>query len=649
MRYGDRQYWYAPDLDGEARSAAVRNLYDALRRQHAGFISDCRAWRMTYLGRELQTANWYDPKKRASQYILGHETKNLVDTLVARITRNPARPLYLTTAGDWGQRQRAKALGQFVWGVMRAADYPRKARRTFRDGMTCNIGFLKVCAPVGNETLPTLDRVMPWELLVDSLEARYGQPRSWLQYRAVDRGLLQAWFPEQAAALALEPALTTADPSYPNPDDLDLSQSDCLLVHEAWHLASGPDAGDGRHTIVCGRVTVVDEEWMRPRVPIAAVRWYDGEDGWFGAGVVEQSYAIQALIHRRMREIELAQNLIGRPVILAPAGSAVTDGELATNEIARVVHYSGPTPPTVTTPASMAGDIYDWLLQCRRQMYEEQGVTQMTASMELPASISSGEHLRLYENMQDTRHLEPAVAWEQFSLEVATLIIDEVEALAKEKGATSIVVRTGHRRTGWRRITWADVRMERDDYTVECLPVSALASSAAARQQQVDEWVQRGWIGTDEAMELLDFPDLDDARNRKLSHRRIAYQQMERILAEGEYDPPEPIQDLTVALEVAAATYLSALGEQAPDDRLELIRQYIEECLSWIEQAGMPIPPQMAQYARVAQIGGAAPMPLEGMPGGMPAEEPMPGAPDMEGAPMADMEGAPMAPGGAQA
>ncbi len=133
---------------------------------------------------------------------------------------------------------------------------------------------------------------------------------------------------------------------------------------------------------------------------------------------------------------------------------------------------------------------------------------------------------------------------------------------------------------------------------VTCLPVSSLASTAAAREQQIDDWIRRGWIDAEEGMDLADMPDLDEFRARKLSHRRIAYQQIGRILDENEWAPPEPIQDLAVAAEIASRSYLAAVADGAPKEALEMLRRYIEQCLLWLQQAQLPAPASLALYAR---------------------------------------------------
>ena len=59
---------------------------------------------------------------------------------------------------------------------------------------------------------------------------------------------------------------------------------------------------------------------------------------------------------------------------------------------------------------------------------------------------------------------------------------------------------------------------------------------------------------------------------------------MESILEDGEFVHPEPYQDLMLALKLSQTTYLQAKMDKAPEDRLEMIRRYIEACKRLIDK-----------------------------------------------------------------
>ena len=102
-------------------------------------------------------------------------TRGMVDSVQAKIAKNRPKPTVLTDGADFDLRQKAKRLDTYIWGQFHRTDAHAKGSLIFRDGETFGTGVLKVIdEDVDDKTGSiSVDRVLPWELLVDPLESTH--------------------------------------------------------------------------------------------------------------------------------------------------------------------------------------------------------------------------------------------------------------------------------------------------------------------------------------------------------------------------------------------------------------------------------------------------------------------------------------------
>jgi len=73
----------------------------------------------------------------------------------------------------------------------------------------------------------------------------------------------------------------------------------------------------------------------------------------------------------------------------------------------------------------------------------------------------------------------------------------------------------------------------------------------------------------------------------------------------GEYFPPEPYQNLENAVRKTQQAYLMYKVQGAPEDRLELLRQYMEDCKNLLERAQEEVPTPQQLTQQLAEQGAA--------------------------------------------
>lgn len=82
-------------------------------------------------------------------------------------------------------------------------------------------------------------------------------------------------------------------------------------------------------------------------------------------------------------------------------------------------------------------------------------------------------------------------------------------------------------------------------------------------------------------MELLGVdPDIESEVKLAASTLRLLDKTLSEMVEDGKYQHPEPYMNLTVAQLVSEQTYCMLKSENCPEDRLQLVRQWIGEIIT---------------------------------------------------------------------
>jgi len=236
--------------------------------------------------------------------------------------------------------------------------------------------------------------------------------------------------------------------------------------------------------------------------------------------------------------------------------------------------------------------VYSHLMTLRAQAFEEVGVSALDSSARKPAGLNSGASLREYSDIGSERFVLQGKRREEWYLDVVRLCLDE----AREMDGFSVDVPG---RSTKERIDWASVSLEDDAYFLQCFPAALLPTTPAGRVEKVQELIASGLVPREQALELLDIPDLDESRGRLLAGQDAARSQIASILDGFPAPVPEALDDLRAILQLGQATYLQERTAGAPEERLEALRQYL------MLAADMMRPPAAETVPEAAPIPGA--------------------------------------------
>jgi hypothetical protein len=497
-----------------------------------------------------------------SQRITYNLCQSVVDTLVSKIAKNKVVPMFLTEGGVWELQEQAKNLTKFTEGVFYQTKFHEKRVWAFRDACVWGTGILHVYADPDNKEV-CVERVLPHELFVDLIESLTEEPRSLYRVRILDRSVVADIYPDKAEEIA------KAMPA--NYQDIGgtATSADLITVSEAWHLPSGKDAGDGAYVVSTDDLVLYKEEYKKDYFPFVMLQYNKRLLGAFwGQGAVERLQNLQSEVNRLMILVQRSMWMGGSFKVLVENGSKVVSQHL-NNDVGAIIQYSG-TPPQYITPPMIQQDIYPYIDSLIAKGYQQEGVSQLSASSQKPMGLDSGKALRVYNDIEADRQLWIQQQIELFTIEATRQMIE----VAKELKSVKISYPA---RTFMETIEWKDVKLKEEQYVMKAFPTSSLPEEPAGRFQTIQEYMQAGLITPRTGKRLLDMPDIEMEEQLSNAQEDVLHKIIENMLYKGEYRAPEPFYDLQLAQSLTLQYYNWAEYMNAPDEKLQLLRRFLSQ------------------------------------------------------------------------
>lgn len=533
--------------------------------------------------------------------------QSCVDTLVSRITQSRPRPVFLTDNGDYKERTLAKQLNNFMVGELYQTHYYELASLMLRDAAVAGTGCLKIFE--GQDKRVMLERVLLTELLVDPNDGLYNDPRQLFQLKLIDREVLKDCFPEYKSIIQ------RAEQAYPEANgDADRTISDQVIVVEAWHLPSGPEAKDGKHIIACSEGMLMSEDYTKKKFPFVFLHYSPRMLGFWGQGLAETLLGTQVEINKLLMTISSAINLVGVPRVFLEEGSKVVKAHL-NNQIGSIVTFRG-TKPIYEVAPCMAPEIYAQLQRLVDYAYQQSGISTLAASAQKPAGLDSGAAMREYDDLQSDRFAALSKRYDNAAIEAAYLITDIAKDIAERDGRYETVYPN---KNSAKQIDLPDAKLLQDPFVIQCFDASSLPRDPAGRKQTVIEMTQAGMITMQEGRRLLDYPDLEQVDKLANAAEERILQVLDNIIEEGEYTPPDPFMDLGLAEQLVTQYYNLYTQAKLEEEKAQMLRDFFAQ-IQALKQAAMP-PPQALPGAAPGQA------PPQALPAARPVSDVLPNAP----------------------
>lgn len=509
------------------------------------------------------------PENRTKMNIIS----SMCDTTSAKISKMKPPINFITMRGDWAVQDRAKRLKLFVDGLFYRNKVYSLHQKMFKDGTVLDIGAVKHYRE-GNRICS--EAALGCELFVDSADAMYGTPRTLYQIRFINRKRMLKKFPKSAKEIL------AARSTFKSSEYQSQTRLDYILVVEAWHLPSTPEAGDGVHTISVDTGELFTGPWKRSYFPFTFFRWTDSIVGFYGQALADRLTGNQIQINKMLRVIDRSFHLGSQFKIFLEYGSRVPKEHL-NNDIGSIIYYAG-QPPTFATPQVVHPQFFDHLRWLISSSYEEAGVSALSAALRVPKGIDggSGRAISEYNDLETERFVIQAQRYEATFLDTAGQYVDLAREIAADGGDLEVEAES---KRFLDTIKWSEVALENNEFVIQMLPTAALPATFAGKIRRVEQLLDMGLASKQYARGLLELPDVEENQSLEDAEMEDIKKTAYEMLYEGKTFAPEPIQALPLAVTYMRSYYLRARLDGAPQNRLDLILDWISRADLMVNQA----------------------------------------------------------------
>ena len=363
--------------------------------------------------------------------------------------------------------------------------------------------------------------------------------------------------------------------------------SDQVLVVEGWHLKSGKNATDGRHTIACTSGIILDEAWDKDAFPFVFLPYSPRLLGFWAQGLAEQLMGTQIEINSLLYTISRAIKIVGVPRIFVEEGSKVSSSSF-NNDVGTIVKYRG-TKPVFEVAPCVPQELYAQLQRLIEYGYQQCGVSALDASSQKPAGLNSGEAIRSYDDISTDRLASLSKRYDNFFIDLTYQIVDLAKDIASRDGEYQTVYPN---KDGTKEINLPEMKLIQDPFVVQVFNQSSLPRDPAGRLQKIVEMTQAGMLSIKEGRRLLDYPDLDQVEKLSNASEERIYQLLDKIVEDGIFTPPDPFLDLQLATEITTQYYNLYAASKLDEERCQMLRDFFTQVQDLIQAATPPPPPQ---------------------------------------------------------
>lgn len=533
---------------------------------------------------------------------------NTIDTFHAKLCKPRIDPMCITEGANYYARKRAKQLQKAILGEFHESNVEAIKEKCILDMLVTDhgCGFAFVSSPFGKIQI---EHVPCEDVYFDEAECRYGNPRTMFRRWKIDRYQALELFAsppedEDEPDDRLYGSLKDREKFILNAPRADLVNTqaigdDQIILIEAWHLRSGPNAKDGRHVVALQGCTLLDEEYKRDRFQFAQMVGLRRPRSVYGRSVMRLLAPAQREHDITTTKLQNAHAMTGTHLAI-PRGANIDVREID-NEIATVFEYDGAQPPVVFNPDAVNPQFYSYRANIPQEMKQAIGLSDMSTSGQVPAGLSqaSGRALRVFQNAEDQRLILSHRAIERWVVEISWLIVEEARYLTEHNpDYTSRYVG----KNSAERLPWKELLGDKDDFVIRVAPASALSNDPAGRIDDAQQLLAMGIpnFGPEEAARVLDIGlDVQAETDLSLAPLESLHRKFASIIEKGRYIGPTPHDALKKGIGLAS-DYVNKL---MTDDNADEMSQAIEMLNQWIVDAqeleasmnpppAPPMPPQ---------------------------------------------------------
>lgn len=571
----DLPWWEVPREKGanpELANRVVQKCQDIERRQqsifdghrrhariYSGYLPQGMAWGVA------ATSNSRQPFEATKAVV-----RSVCDTATALIVRSRPKAAFVTDGADWDTQLLAEDLDQFMVAQYQTGNLYKVAPRSFHDTTVFGTGGWKYVPRGSGENFKlNYERFLIDDLVIDEDECRdHLEPQN-VYHRMVVRkdAVIKKYASGDDADSRLRYQLLTANPNVTGWPSRYVPEG-CIVVVHATHVT--PD-GKNREVLAANGVVLRDRTWPFDFHPYTFLWWSMPLSGFYGDGIAYRQYGRQQRITYMYRWIQRVHDLMATPrAWVDPAGGPPT--MQMSNEIGQVIMARRP-PTFESKQYIIAPEVYRWLNELEAGGYEDEGISQISASNQLPPGLESAPAQREYSFKEGQRFAPVSQRWEEA---IAVDTAYKTVAFFKRNAETT----QKKPKVAWSnrsfvsQIEWPDLKDQVFVIRPEASSLDALSPSA--RTQSALELAQTGWISATEGRALVAHPDLRESDELGTAGETYAKMVL-KLLRKGEHVVVDEYADFASLDRIVRQGRLLAIQRKAPQNVIDAMSRYLDE------------------------------------------------------------------------
>ena len=412
---------------------------------------------------------YFDIEDDTTSSVQENIIRSCIETLIADVASRKVTPVFDTLNGTFKDIQVVKQLQQFFDVYYRDINLNKLVTRVFQDACI----FEQGCIYVDRDTF-NLERVLPWQIYVDSREASYGKLTK------------AAWKREQypVSLLPLKKKL--------------FGEMEYVTYWNFW------DLNEGKRYYYIPEIRHFEEEtWDKP-LPFVLINYSSPVKGTSCQSIVDLLYGLQMAIDAICVKIKDASQLAPVMTYFVPDNG---DGPLVkvkkmSNRIGEIVSYptnGGMTgcPVTVATHPFMDPQWPQLLDKFKQDATDLVGISDLSRASKKPAGLDSGKALETLENIEANRFETQLNNVIRMYTDITKLIIDLVDE-------NDIILPVAKYRP---ELKWSDVIEVEDKMSISFTAGEMFSSDPEKKLQQILLYKNAGILTQARANMLLEVPD----------------------------------------------------------------------------------------------------------------------------------------------
>ena len=498
--------------------------------------------------------------------------RRVAETLQSKITKNKPKARFLTEGGNEIKKRSAIKLEKFVSGVAYKDNHYDQSTFDFLNA--CIFGTCARKFFIDSDGNPKSESVIIENIKIDeTANAITGAklPPYLIEVQYMDKDTIKKKFNIKKDIMLKKGFSTHPFFSPENTENL-------YMVAEAWKPKTS--YSKGRHVICCEGIDLLDEPYDEADYPFEFFKFTKNVLGFFGTGVCERLLVIQHYIDKLLGEIHEAIHL-GVPKIFAQVDTV--DPNKLENTIGGLVEYAGINPPLVSQLLRLPPEWADQLKFLIDSAYQEIGLSELSTTSQKPLGLDSGKALREFTDIESDRFNALSEAWQKYHMNCFERYLKVAQRSAENNPELQFKALD---KDGYEIIDWADIGdLDEIDYCLRPYPVNLLSSTPTGKLADVVEMISSGIIGQEDALEMLDYPDIREYVERVTSQSKYIKFIFDKMLEKGLYSPPDQFADLQKGIKIGMEYINKYRLSDVPPENLPLIEQWVSDAMGIMEFA----------------------------------------------------------------